>query len=137
MSFNPRHTAVPILILMFVFSAYYSKAEDKTTTTKAGTVWKIELEKPNLVQNGVKRQIYYLILFIDGTYMQQIYIEPENKENFMGVTYFELEGKWTSNDKELILEEQGEKRTIDYETFYSKFENVDNIIYTPPTKTKK
>ncbi|MEZ4879686.1 MAG: hypothetical protein R2801_05935 [Chitinophagales bacterium] len=106
------------------------KLKIKQLLPKQGTVWKIELEKPNLVQNGVKRQIYYLILFIDGTYMQQIYIEPENKkENFM-ITYFELEGNWTSNDKELILEEQGEKRTIDYETFYSKFEKYLIISFT-------
>lgn len=96
---------------------------------KSGSVWKHEIDYPPLTtKSGLRSQVFYLILYIDGTYDQQVFLIPENPEDYKGIRYYELKGKWNSNEKELILIENGKEEHIDNNTFYSKFENVDNII---------
>lgn len=103
---------------------------DKTKTkSKSGSVWKHEINYPPLTtKSGLRSQVYFLILYLDGTYEQQVFLIPEDKETYKGVKYYQLNGKWKSNDKEIVLDENGKLETIENSVFYTKFENIDNII---------
>lgn len=104
----------------------YNKGKAKTT---AGSVWKHEIDYPPLTtKSGLRSQIFYLILYIDGTYEQQVFIVPEDKETYKGIRYYELKGKWGSNNQEITLDEYGKQEKIPNDVFYSKFENIDNIV---------
>lgn len=107
-------------------TANYDKAKTKP---KSGSVWKLEINYPPFSnKSGLKSQIFFLILYLDGTYEQQVFLIPEDKETYKGIRYYQLSGKWTSNDKEVVLDENGKIERIENSVFYSKFENVDNII---------
>lgn len=104
----------------------YDKSKAKS---KSGSVWKHEINYPPLTtKSGLRSQVYFLILYLDGTYEQQVFLVPEDKETYKGIKYYQLSGKWNSNDKEIVLDENGKLEKIENSTFYSKFENVDNII---------
>jgi len=104
----------------------YDKGKIKT---KTASVWRCEINYPPLTtKSGLRSQIFFLILYDDGTYEQQVFIVPEDKENYKGIRYYQLTGKWSSNNKEIMLEEYGKIRKIPNDEFYSKFENIDNLV---------
>jgi hypothetical protein len=104
----------------------YDKSKTKS---KSGSVWRHEINYPPLTtKSGLRSQVYYLILYLDGTYEQQIFLIPEDKETYKGIKYYQLKGKWSSNEKEISLDENGKIEKIENAIFYTKFENVDNII---------
>lgn len=128
-----------ILLLIFCTIAYSIFANNLDSTnidydkgrikTKPASVWKHEINYPPLTtKSGLRSQIFFLILYDDGTYEQQVFIVPEDKESYKGIRYYQLNGKWSSNNKEIILEEYGKIQKIGNNEFYSKFENVDNLI---------
>lgn len=107
-------------------STNYNKEKVKS---KSGSVWMHEINYPPLTtRSGLRSQVYYLILYQDGTYEQQVFLIPEDKEVYKGIRYYELKGKWTSTDKEISLDENGKIEKIENSVFYTKFENIDNII---------
>ena len=107
-------------------STNYNKEKVKS---KSGSVWMHEINyPPSTTKSGLRSQVYYLILYQDGTYEQQVFLIPEDKEVYKGIRYYELKGKWTSTDKEISLDENGKIEKIENSVFYTKFENIDNII---------
>lgn len=130
------------MIVFFLFAASCSMANaqtmdmpqsyNKKAKTKSASVWRCEIDYPPLTtKSGLRSQIFFLILYLDGTYEQQVFLVPEDKEAYKGIRYYELRGKWSSNDKEITLDENGKLEKILNTDFYSKFENVDNIIVNP------
>lgn len=96
---------------------------------KSASIWRHEINYPPLTtKSGLRSQIFFLILYDDGTYEQQVFIIPEDKDTYKGIKYYQLSGKWSSNNKEISLDEYGKTQKISNNDFYSKFENIDNLI---------
>jgi hypothetical protein len=106
-----------------------TNAVAESTATKSGTVWKFEQDLSKYAfLDGISKKIYYLTLFLDGTYHQFVQIIPSNSKNYYGVRYYELDGDWQYKDNKLFLDENGKKNAIDYEYFNANFENIDNLL---------
>lgn len=121
------------ILILFLFQSVIILSEDKNTIEKgkmkSGSVWKFEQDlSKNSYLDGVYKKIYYLTLFLDGSYHQYVQIIPANPKNYYGVRYYELDGKWTYKENKLFLVENNKKYSIDYEYFNSNFQNIDNII---------
>lgn len=96
---------------------------------RSASIWRHEINYPPLTtKSGLRSQIFFLILYDDGTYEQQVFIIPEDKDAYKGIKYYQLSGKWSSNNKEISLDEYGKTQKISNNDFYSKFENIDNLI---------
>ncbi len=96
---------------------------------RSASIWRHEINYPPLTtKSGLRSQVFFLILYDDGTYEQQVFIIPEDKDAYKGIKYYQLSGKWSSNNKEISLDEYGKTQKISNNDFYSKFENIDNLI---------
>ncbi len=106
-----------------------STDSESQSMRKSGTVWKYEqdLTKYAFI-DGIAKKVYYLTLFIDGTYHQYVQIIPSNSKNYYGIRYYELDGDWSYKDNKIFLVENGKKNAIDYDYFNANFENVDNQL---------
>lgn len=119
------------LITNFIFAdspdgQEYDKEKIKN---RSASIWRHEINYPPLTtKSGLRSQIFFLILYDDGTYEQQVFIVPEDKDAYKGIKYYQLSGKWSSNNKEISLDEYGKTQKISNNDFYSKFENIDNLI---------
>lgn len=119
------------LITNFIFGdnpegQEYDKEKIKN---RSASIWRHEINYPPLTtKSGLRSQVFFLILYDDGTYEQQVFIIPEDKDTYKGIKYYQLSGKWSSNNKEISLDEYGKTQKISNNDFYSKFENIDNLI---------
>ena len=127
--------AIHILIFLLTCSISgpaWANSNTKDTapvTHKSGTVWKYEQDLSEYAfLDGISKKIYYLTLFLDGTYHQFVQIIPQNTKNYFGIRYYELDGDWSYKDNKLFLEENGKKNSIDYNYFNANFENIDNLL---------
>jgi len=57
-------------------------------------------------------------------------VVPSNPQNFFRVRNYEISGKWSEKNGQLVLEEYGKENAIDYNYLYSHFENIDNQYIT-------
>lgn len=102
---------------------------EESKVTKSGSVWKYEQDLSQYAYlDGISKKVYYLTLYLDGTYHQFVHIIPYNSKNYYGVRYYELDGDWSYKDNKLFLNENGKKNAIDYNYFNANFENIDNVM---------
>lgn len=117
-----------ILLVFYIFSLYGKQTLIKEN--KSISVWKYVENYQNYgIIDNISQKIYYISLYSDGNYYQFIEIIPTNPKSYTGVRFYELYGGWKLFNNQLILEEYGEKRIIDYNFFNSNFENIDNLIF--------
>ncbi|HPA36587.1 MAG TPA: hypothetical protein PLA16_09475 [Chitinophagales bacterium] len=120
--------------MMFFPISGFAKLQDGTKGKSEPiirSIWKYEQDLSQYsFENGIAKKIYFLSLNSDGTYHQYVQVVPSNPQNFFRVRNYEISGKWSEKNGQLVLEEYGKENAIDYNYLYSHFENIDNQYIT-------
>lgn len=101
----------------------------KSSESNVKSIWRyVQDQTKYSPEDGIAQKIYFLSLNSDGTYHQYIQVVPISPKDYFRVKNYTVDGKWSSRDGKLILNEFGKENAIDYSFLYSNFENIDNQV---------